>query len=69
LATGAYRPVMEEGFIRVPDAPGLGLELNEEVVRAHIKEPGYFEPTPMYDRRILGGRWSNPNCNSWRLLF
>jgi L-alanine-DL-glutamate epimerase-like enolase superfamily enzyme len=69
LATGASRPVVEDGYMRVPDAPGLGLELNEEVVREHLKEPGYFEPTPMYDRPILGGRWSNPNCNSWRLLF
>ena len=69
LATGPFRPIVEQGFMRVPDAPGLGVELNEEVVRQHLKEPGYFEPTPMYDRPILGGRPSNPNPNSWRLLF
>jgi L-alanine-DL-glutamate epimerase-like enolase superfamily enzyme len=69
LATGPYQPVVENGYMAVPDAPGLGVELNEEVVRQHLKEPGYFEPTPGYDRPILGGRWSNPNCNSWRDLF
>ena len=26
---------MEAGYVRVPDAPGLGVELNEEVARAH----------------------------------
>jgi len=69
LATGPVRPIVEQGFMRVPEAPGLGIELNDEVVRQHLKEPGYFEPTPMYDQPILGGRPSNPNSNSWRLLF
>jgi L-alanine-DL-glutamate epimerase-like enolase superfamily enzyme len=69
LVTGPDRPVVENGFMRVPDAPGLGVELNEEVVQQHLKEPGYFEPTPMFDRSVLGGRPSRPNANSWRQLF
>jgi L-alanine-DL-glutamate epimerase-like enolase superfamily enzyme len=69
LVTGPVRPIVEQGLMRVPDAPGLGIELNEEVVRQHLKEPGYFDPTPMYDQPILGGRPSTPNSNSWRLLF
>jgi len=69
LVTGPLRPIVEQGFMRVPDAPGLGIELNDEVVRRHLKEPGYFEPTAMYDQPILGGRVSRPNSNSWRLLF
>jgi L-alanine-DL-glutamate epimerase-like enolase superfamily enzyme len=69
LATGPGRPCVEDGCMRVPDAPGLGVELNDEVVMQHLTEPGYFEPTPMYDRPILGGRPSHPNRDSWRRLF
>jgi L-alanine-DL-glutamate epimerase-like enolase superfamily enzyme len=29
-------PVIKEGFIKLSDEPGLGLELNPEVVRAHL---------------------------------
>jgi L-alanine-DL-glutamate epimerase-like enolase superfamily enzyme len=69
LATGPGRPIVEDGFMRVPEAPGLGVELNDEVVTRHLKEPGYFAPTPMFDRPILGGRYSKPNAFSWRQLF
>jgi len=34
------------GFITVPDKPGLGVTLNDEVNEATLLEPGYFEPTP-----------------------
>jgi L-alanine-DL-glutamate epimerase-like enolase superfamily enzyme len=36
-------PVIRDGFIQLPDGPGHGLELNEDVARAHVK-PGttYF---------------------------
>jgi len=49
LVTGVSKPIIEDGYVRVPDTPGLGIELNEEAVRKHLREPGYFEPTPMYD--------------------
>jgi len=29
------------------------VELNEEVCRAHLRVPGYFEPTPQFDNYIL----------------
>jgi L-alanine-DL-glutamate epimerase-like enolase superfamily enzyme len=32
------RPIVEESHIRVPDKPGLGIELNAEVVKAHLAE-------------------------------
>ena len=36
-----------EGLRLVPDSPGLGVEPNEEIVKAHLRpESGYFEPTP-----------------------
>jgi L-alanine-DL-glutamate epimerase-like enolase superfamily enzyme len=29
-------PYIEDGFVQVADKPGLGIELNPEVVRAHL---------------------------------
>jgi len=34
----------------VPDGPGLGIILNEEAIKKQLREPGYFEPTPQWDR-------------------
>ena len=34
-----HRYQIEDGFVRLPDTPGLGLELNEGVARAHPYEP------------------------------
>ncbi|MGA1597863.1 MAG: mandelate racemase/muconate lactonizing enzyme family protein [bacterium] len=46
--------IVEDGHVRVPEAPGLGIELNEEAVQAHLNPPsaeygGYFEPTDSWD--------------------
>jgi L-alanine-DL-glutamate epimerase-like enolase superfamily enzyme len=53
LATGPAKPIIQDGYIPVPDTPGIGVELNEEVCRQHLRIPGYFEPTPQFDRYIL----------------
>ncbi|NWG13263.1 MAG: hypothetical protein HXY20_06990 [Acidobacteria bacterium] len=53
LDTGIPKPIIQNGYIRVPDSPGLGVELNEEVCRQHLRVAGYFEPTPQYDKYIL----------------
>ena len=51
--------VLDKGFAVVPDRPGLGVEPNPEVVKAHLKEPGYFEPTPEWDKERSWDRlWS-----------
>jgi L-alanine-DL-glutamate epimerase-like enolase superfamily enzyme len=55
LATGVPKPIIQDGYIAVPDTPGLGVELNEDVVKDHLRYPGYFEPTPMYDDFIVSG--------------
>ncbi len=55
LVTGIPKPVIQNGYIAVPDKPGLGVELNESVIREHLRYPGYFEPTPMYDEPIVSG--------------
>jgi L-alanine-DL-glutamate epimerase-like enolase superfamily enzyme len=37
-------PVYKDGYIEVPDKPGLGIELNEDVCREHLAEgSGYFD--------------------------
>ena len=61
LVTGLPDPVIQDGFIAVPDAPGLGVELNEEVIREHISEndTGYFEPTDEWNELRAHDRlWS-----------
>jgi len=49
LVDGVEKPIVNKGFITVPDKPGLGVTLNEEVVKQHLLDPGYFEPTPQWD--------------------
>lgn len=50
LVDGVEKPIINKGFIKVPDGPGLGFQLNEAAVKQHLQEPGYFEPTPQWDR-------------------
>ena len=35
---GQEGPMIKNGFIRVTDAPGLGIELNDEVIKEHLAE-------------------------------
>ena len=50
LVTGMDKPVQKNGFVRVPDKPGLGVELNESVIKEHlVKGTQYFAPTPEWD--------------------
>lgn len=68
LVIGVPQPFIDKGYITVPDAPGLGIELNEPVVKEHLREPGYFDPTPEYDKvkfvgRGAGGPWPHYNVD------
>jgi hypothetical protein len=48
--TGIEKPIIDKGFIKVPDNPGLGVTLNDDEVKRHLKPgTGYFESTPMWD--------------------
>jgi L-alanine-DL-glutamate epimerase-like enolase superfamily enzyme len=59
LVEGIEKPILNRGFIRVPEKPGLGITLNDEAVRQHLLEPGYFEPTPEWDKEHSWDRqWS-----------
>ncbi len=62
LVKGVEKPIVKDGYMTVPDTPGIGVELNEEVVKQHLRYPGYFEPTPQFDSiRLMnyhsGGPW------------
>ena len=51
IVTGLPNPIIQDGYMSVPDTPGLGIDLNEEAIKEHInqKHPGYFEPTTEWD--------------------
>ena len=38
------RPIIEDGFLTPADRPGLGLELNTEVVKAHLASGETYWP-------------------------
>jgi len=52
LVTGIEKPIVNKGYITVPEKPGLGITLNDDEVKKHLKPgTGYFEPTPMWDEK------------------
>ena len=56
LVTGMEPDYMSgDGYVVVPEAPGLGVELDEDAVRAHLVEgTGYFDDTGEWDRERTG---------------
>ena len=60
MVEGIEKPIINKGFIKAPDRPGLGITLNEEVVRQHLLPgTGYFEPTTQWDHERSWDRlWS-----------
>lgn len=62
LVTGVPKPIVgKDGFVPVPDGPGLGIELNEEAVKGALRqsEGEYFAPTTQWDReRSSDGLWT-----------
>jgi L-alanine-DL-glutamate epimerase-like enolase superfamily enzyme len=56
LVSGIPKPIIQNGVIPVPDSPGLGIELIDEVVKKYLREPkllsynpGLFNPTPEFN--------------------
>jgi len=61
MVTGLPNPIIQNGYIDVPEAPGLGIDLNPDVLKSHLdpKDPGYFEPTTEWDNEWSHDRlWS-----------
>lgn len=58
LVTGLPEPLMTDGFARVPEKPGLGVDLNLEGIRENLRPPsGLFEPTE---------EWNTPKLGFWQ---
>ncbi len=60
LVTGIEKPLVKNGYVRVPEKPGVGLELNEEAVREHLqRNEELFAPTEEWnERRSWDREWS-----------
>jgi len=59
LVNGPEKPIVNQGFVPVPTGPGLGVTLNDEVVKKYVGDGGWFEPTD---------QWNNigrPNDRLW----
>ncbi|HLF35597.1 MAG TPA: mandelate racemase/muconate lactonizing enzyme family protein [Cyclobacteriaceae bacterium] len=51
MVTGIEKPILNNGYVKVPETPGLGVDLNEKVIREHLREgEKYFDPTPEWDK-------------------
>lgn len=54
-------PIIKKGFAPVPESPGLGIELNEDVVKEHLhaKDKSFFAPTNEWNEKRAHDRtWS-----------
>ena len=49
VVKGGPKPLIRNGFIDVPDGPGLGFEYDLDALKKWVKEPGFFEPTKEWD--------------------
>ncbi len=60
LVTGIDKPFVQNGYVKVPENPGIGVELDEEVVREFLVEgEELFAPTPEWDEMRAWDRlWS-----------
>lgn len=62
LVVGLPSPIIQDGYIEVPETPGLGIsDINEEVAREHLNpdKPGYFELTEAWNSEWSWDRlWS-----------
>jgi L-alanine-DL-glutamate epimerase-like enolase superfamily enzyme len=57
LVKGLPEPLMEDGFVAVPETPGLGVDLDTAGIEANLRFPGLFEPTD---------EWNTPKLGFWQ---
>jgi L-alanine-DL-glutamate epimerase-like enolase superfamily enzyme len=57
LVTGLPPDYMQDGYVAVPEAPGLGVDLNLAGIEANLRFPGLFEPTE---------EWNTPKLGFWQ---
>ena len=55
LVTGLDEGYMAGGYVTVPEAPGLGVDLNEDALRQNLRKDGtYFAETNEWNHRRVG---------------
>jgi hypothetical protein len=55
LVTGLDDPLMEDGYVKVPEKPGLGVDLNYDGIKAQLRDfSGLFEATDAWNTPKLG---------------
>ena len=54
LVTGLPDNYLEDGYVAVPEQPGLGVDLNYAGIEANLRFPGLFEPTDAWNAPKLG---------------
>lgn len=57
LVTGLPENLWENGYATVPDAPGLGVDLNLDGICENLRVPGLFESTD---------EWNTPKLTFWQ---
>ncbi|MGZ9275454.1 MAG: mandelate racemase/muconate lactonizing enzyme family protein, partial [Nitrospira sp.] len=59
IVDGVEKPIVNRGFTKVPEGPGLGFTINEEALKKQVRD-GYFEPSNQWDtnERINDRLWS-----------
>ena len=57
LVTGLPTNYIEDGYVRVPDKPGLGVDLNYDGIKENLRFPGLFEPAE---------EWNTPKLDFWQ---
>jgi L-alanine-DL-glutamate epimerase-like enolase superfamily enzyme len=58
LVTGLEEPLMVDGYVTVPDKPGLGIDLDYDGIRENLRPPsGLFDPTD---------EWNTPKLGFWQ---
>ena len=59
IVTG-IKPIVEKGFVKVPDRPGLGVDLNEDAAKKFLKKGAtWFAPTDNWNTKDSADReWS-----------
>ena len=58
LVTGLPKDYMAGGYVAVPEAPGLGIDINLDAIEAGLRTPGtMFLPTD---------EWNTPKLGFWR---
>lgn len=51
LVKSIEKPIVQDGYVQVPDTPGLGVDLNEDVIKEHLRKgEKYFAPTKEWDK-------------------